>query len=67
MGNLTFGFIGAIIRYVFILIFSYIGNKELPTFKAVWFDKPSDDPLDEVSTDMINTVLGRIVLLFVDN
>ena len=63
MGNYFFGFIGAVIKWFFYLFFNLIFKKGYRSFKKVWLGPDYEDPIDGVSYEMSNTILGLIVIV----
>ena len=65
MGNYFFGFIGAVIKWFFYLLLNLILRKEYRSFKEIWNGPEYEDPIDGVSYEISNTIIGFIVIVII--
>ncbi len=65
MGNYFFGFIGAIAKWLFYLLFNLVLRKEYKSFKKVWMGPEYEDPIDNVSYEISNTILGLFIIVII--
>jgi hypothetical protein len=63
LGSYFFGIIGASLRWVIHLVICIFMGKKPNSFKETWLGTNQDNPESEVSTEILNNVLGVIIII----
>jgi hypothetical protein len=66
IGGYLLRFLGTIIIYVYLFVFSLILKKEKPSFKAIFLNKyDRDDPYSNFSSEFSIKIIGFLFIIFI--